>query len=645
MLYSAKRFSSMIYILSVSVMLVVTAGHGFPALARPATLPITIDYPMLRSLAVQNAFTESGESATVLEESGGCRKIVISEPHYSGEPPFIRFEVKVDALLGMEFGDNCLMPMSWKGYLVFLQKPHFAPNSWKLSFKTTSSRIYDSRHRPAVIAGKVWDLIKTRVYGHMDGIIIDLGEPVRELRSFLQSLIIEETQVPAEKMLNSLRPQGIKANADAVRINLLMDVDERIDAGKAPPKEVLSDAELKQLAANWETWDAFLVNTLETLSQNQLSDDDRQILLDTLLETRHAFISGFSGSSLQSDFVRTQFCTAWKQLSPVFRRHLAGTPSPSLLGYLAFFTASDALVTLDRIGWQLGIEISRNGLIRLARLIGRDQAPLNYSPKIDRRLREVLGLGPPLEVPGPNYDGESLDLEPSDSSEHDGRNIADLIKRTGRIFISPALAATSENAGDLNEIRRWLNNRSKADIYLKRIKALLQDAAQQTLEKRASSQRYRNAFIPLLLATGWQESCLRQFVVKKRKLVYLRSYNGSSVGLMQINERVWRGIYDLNQLRWNIGYNARAGCEVLDLYVAKYIHGKSENRRVAEELKEDAFASLVYAMYNGGPSEFKKFLTRRKNNKFYDSDTLFLEKYGWVENGRWENYKMCIGGT
>ena len=78
-------------------------------------------------------------------------------------------------------------------------------------------------------------------------------------------------------------------------------------------------------------------------------------------------------------------------------------------------------------------------------------------------------------------------------------------------------------------------------------------------------------FPKVVLATAWQESCMRQFLIKKKKIVYLRSSNGSSVGVMQINERVWREIYDIDRLRWNIRYNARAGCEILDLYVTKSI--------------------------------------------------------------------------
>ncbi|MFO7874953.1 MAG: hypothetical protein R6U55_00030, partial [Desulfovermiculus sp.] len=62
-----------------------------------------------------------------------------------------------------------------------------------------------------------------------------------------------------------------------------------------------------------------------------------------------------------------QFLRAWKQLSPILRAHLnQSAPVGDPWAYLAYFTASDALATLDQLGPALNIDISRDGLIRLA---------------------------------------------------------------------------------------------------------------------------------------------------------------------------------------------------------------------------------------------------------------------------------------
>ena len=148
-------------------------------------------------------------------------------------------------------------------------------------------------------------------------------------------------------------------------------------------------------------------------------------------------------------------------------------------------------------------------------------------------------------------------------------------------------------------------------------------------------------FKKLIPAMAWQESCFRQFVTKNKKLTYLLSYNQTSVGLMQINERVWRGVYDRSRLRWDIRYNALVGCEIVDLYLRKYAlkHSLWENGADMNLLSR-----VLYAMYNGGPSQYKKFLVRESKGKHYRSDRLFFEKLQWARKGKWERINDCLVG-
>ena len=69
--------------------------------------------------------------------------------------------------------------------------------------------------------------------------------------------------------------------------------------------------------------------------------------------------------------------------------------------------------------------------------------------------------------------------------------------------------------------------------------------------------------------TALIESCWRQYVVRGGKVTYLRSQS-SSVGIMQINQRVWRGFYDIERLRWDTAYNIRAGSQILARYLKDY---------------------------------------------------------------------------
>jgi len=612
------------------------------AVAETVNLPLTIDYPLMRSLAVATAFTDPGESAVVLDENQGCRRITLSAPNYRAEGSHLNFEVKAQARLGTALGNTCLAPVEWEGYVVFEQRPRIETQSWQLYFETLDSTLYDRNHGPARVAGVIWGLIDTYIHAHLSAMKIDLAPPVSELKAFLKSLFPPELKNRAEHMLNTLRLNRIKVEPQALQIEILTNVDvvERPSPGtKAEP---LAGAELAHLIANWEAWDAFVVHAITSLSPHQLSEADRQRLLDTLLTIRYQFISALTTETIQPDMIRQQFVATWKNLTPVFRHHLGGQPSGNLLGYLAFFTASDALVVLDRMGPQLGLEISREGLIRLAHLLARQQpATLAYGTEVDTNLRRILGLDPELSPAEPAFKGEELELEPpgDQSSLESGHP---MLETLSSLLISKAWAKKSKSSDSLAEIRTWLASRQNQDAYLKRIKKVLQSSAGKALGKRKTSKGYAKMFPRMVLATAWQESCMRQFLVKKKKIVYLRSYNGSSVGVMQINERVWRGIYNLHRLRWNIRYNARAGCEILDLYVTKYIEKNLKKLTNGGKIGDDTLAQVLYAMYNGGPQDFKKFLSRKKTGKYYKSDKLFLEKYNWVKTGQWQNIQKCF---
>ena len=615
-------------------------------LAETVSMPLTVDYPLLRTLVVHQAFREPDETATILDEKDGCNRVSLSQPAFREDNALVRFETRVHIRLGKPFGENCLMPIEWEGYLVFHQRPKMDAANWTLFFETVNSAVYDLNRRPAQIAQTVFNIIRTDVYAYLNGIHIDLAPPVSELKSVFGQFFQPIARERSVKMLQSIRPGKAHASAHSVKIDVLMDVETNGKAAGNGQRETLSDEQLEGFLDQWEAWDAFLVHLFGVIAPEPLSPEERQILLDTLLETRYRFITGLTNKNLEKDFVREQFIAAWKKIAPVFRHHLVRRPSASLLNYLAFFTASDALRVLDGIGPALEIEISRNGLVRLVRLLTDQKSegesdPLTYRTGVDVSLRDVLGLGPALPALGPAFGADALDL----SGHHTNRvNTESLARAIGAFFCRPAWATQKQAANALAEIKTWLFSKKDIDTHIDRTESLLMTAARDTLKKRKTDSGDTNFFSLMILSTAWQESCFRQFLVKQKKIVYLRSYNGSSVGLMQINERVWRGIYDPHHLRWDIRYNALAGCEIIDLYVTKYLLKHVKNVKAMQKIKDETRAGIIYAMYNGGPSQLKKFLSRSTKGKLYDSDRLFREKYIWVKNGQLSNVDKCLIG-
>ena len=207
-------------------------------------------------------------------------------------------------------------------------------------------------------------------------------------------------------------------------------------------------------------------------------------------------------------------------------------------------------------------------------------------------------------------------------------------------FLSPAWADKASSSRP-KDIRQWIVPAEGIDEYLGRVREVLTQSVEPFLISERIPEVYRKTFSLMVPAVAWQESCFRQFIEKRGRITYLRSYNGTSVGLMQIHERVWRGIYDLKKLRWNIRYNAAAGCEIITLYMTQYA---LSNWNSSSPMDADILTQAVYAMYNGGPEQYDKYMRRLKSDQLYASDKLFQEKMGWVKNNSWQSINQCLTG-
>ena len=133
--------------------------------AQTVRLPVTIDYNLLDELIVRNAYTETNQSVTLLNVGNGCLYIALSHPRVSESGGLLRFETEITVHAGTPVVDRCLVPVTWKGYLVLFQHPVINGATWKLSFATEGSQLLEVNKRPAKIASVLWDLIKEKVFG------------------------------------------------------------------------------------------------------------------------------------------------------------------------------------------------------------------------------------------------------------------------------------------------------------------------------------------------------------------------------------------------------------------------------------------------------------------------------------------------
>ncbi|MBF0101498.1 MAG: lytic transglycosylase domain-containing protein, partial [Desulfobacterales bacterium] len=650
--------------------------------AETLSLPLTIDYPMLKALVVKSAFKDGNERRILSNKP--CVKLIVSEPQFSMQRQKLVFETHVYIHSGIELLGKCRVPVEWEGVVVLLENP-LINNQWMLRFKSVDSAIYNKDRQKKVIPNVVWDIIKTSVYDFLYGIQIDLAFPREEFRSFFKVLFPEESQAEAEQILRTMRMGTIIAGPDGLKGEILIDVPDGVVEKTEAPK--ISMDKLKEFIGLWETWDTFIVQLFMTLYGKQLTDEDRDTLFEVLLEIRYQFIQGLLENNVKKDFVRDQFIRSWKTISSIFKGHLSTDPKQNLLGYFAFFTSADALEILDKLGPRYGLDITRNGLMHLAALVtDEDKVSLTYRKGVNLNLRAILGLGEPIALNDMTYDVNQTEIEipaDEDSQQQESlpeetipkedesifpdstipidpnnpnepaepmtpiqpesksayfRNLFFLMPFS--LFDQPAFAAEKPTVVKLDDIKQWVYKGKDMMAYLERVKAVIDEKQKSVWEKNKYDDKYRVLFQKVAYAGGWQESCFRQFKQEKGKTIYLRSYNGSSVGLMQINEKVWRGIYAEPHLRWDISYNANAGCEIFFQYLTRYVLKKLKDK---PPVPDSVLASGVYAIYNGGPGDFLKFLNRYKTGKLYMSDKLFADKYKWVEDNDWNKLEICLG--
>ena len=629
--------------LTVAVLLLLTAlMPAGPALGavEEVRLPIRLDYDLLRSLFMHQVYTAPGGRAVALDADQGCTRIELWDPELAPEGRYVRLGTRIRIKAGATLGQTCLQPVSFEGYIEVVQRLYMDERTWALRFETVDSRLYNQDRQRSRVGKVLWNLVKNELHAYLDQVRFDLAPPVDEIQALLPTFFQDKDRLKVARWLESIRPGQVTVDQDAVRAGILMEVETEPTAGTGELERELNEEELNSFVELWESWDSFLIHQILSIADKPLTDEEKQVVFDTVIETRHHFIRVLSTRNPGRDLVRQQFIFAWQNLAPIFRKYLGTDTSPSLISYLAFFTAADALTALDRLGPTLGLEISRNGLIRMARLVSEGQEPplLGYDYEVDPKLRTVMGLGPAPEESGPVILEDSIldDEEPAVSA-----GPGPWWKKAGRWLLRPAFAAQASSA-NLAEIKKWLVTRDNFETYLPQVRELLAQETEKVLAESALDKSYHDLFRLMIQAICWQESCFRHFKESKGRIVYLRSYNNSSVGLMQINERVWRKLFNRNSLRWDIRYNAAAGCRIMDRYLGRYV--LSQTAKQGLELDDDVLVRMCYAMYNGGPSQFAKFLQRHDRAKYYRSDLLFYEKYNWARLDEWEKLRGCLFG-
>jgi soluble lytic murein transglycosylase-like protein len=142
---------------------------------------------------------------------------------------------------------------------------------------------------------------------------------------------------------------------------------------------------------------------------------------------------------------------------------------------------------------------------------------------------------------------------------------------------------------------------------------------------------------PLVRATAWKESCWRQFTGSSKNPKVLRS-SGGAVGMMQINGRAWRKIYDLDRLIEEVDYNVNAGIDILTHYMLDYAIRRGEHEQPGGD---DDLIKATYAAYKGGPGHLARYRREDTPAQLKAIDNTFWDYYTTFKSGKLPDVAKC----
>jgi hypothetical protein len=599
-------------------MLAIAAAGLLPAFAAAerVMVPLSLEQSFLESVLREQAFTGPGDSVRFADDGAGCQYMDLRRPTLRIDNGPIRVRAHAEARLGRKVAGRCLLLASWYGQLEFDQLPSVADDGKTILLRTTGWRAFKPDGTPDAVSTTIGQWLDAYLPSRLKETRISIARPITDLESFLSSMIDTDAAGNARSLLEDVRIDSAVARGGAVKVTLGIDVTP---AAAPPPRQeaALTDRELAELSTRLDDVDSFFTYTIRSAADE--AGSDATALLDVLVELRRDLIGILANRERQtSDPAGALFVEAWEGLIPLLRL-AADADQAESLRYLTFLGAGDALKALNDLGPAAGIEISSDGLRRLARmLIPEDSAdPLDHGEGVDPALRRSFGFGPP--IPRPQQDIESSWLD---------------------WFIPQAVAASGLNPDRVRRLNNWVPRPGDMNEYLPMVREVLSYVTYEQLRANPLAADFHPVYRRLVFAAAWQESCWRQFVARDDKRVPVQSGSGD-VGMMQINPKVWRGFYDLQGLRWDIVYNARAGADILQHHLVNYAIEKEEHRVTGSA---DNLARAAYAAYNGGPRQYDRYRRSSASAQAKKIDALFREKYQAIRQQGEMAVVACYGG-
>lgn len=557
-------------------------GRSIATVPPPATstvrVPLRLEPRHLRPSVDAALGLDDAGSARLRHDD--CASAEISDPTLGTAPPYLTVSLAVTARIATPVLGACVGPGTWEGRLDVTLLPRAGEDGFGVTFEARTAELRRPDGSASLLTPPTRLLADTVILPRLETVRVDFGDALAALDRLAAP---DSPEGPTLVERSHLRDIHVDASGLLASLEVTLMAAGATTHGRERP---LSEAELAQWARLEDELDGFLTVIIRFLAMRSGEREVQLELLAVLLDARHNISRALAEDGSDSrDPVRELFLRSWAQIRPLIESLHAtdALPGDSGVRLTAFIAAADALRAIDALGPEYGIEITRDGLRRLARVLLAGDAPAAFTPlplTPDADLRRLLrGARPGPETGARGRGGASGWLSWLIADARAGDDPAEALR--GRV---PTLAAL--------------------DDYLALVARLLAGQADARLADGSRLPPPQQRVLhPLVKATAWKESCWRQYTGTSDSPRVLESPVGA-LGMMQINARVWRGIYELDRLAEDVAYNVSAGIDILEHYLVDYAlrRGEHEHPGGAENL-----VRATYAAYNGGPGHMSRY--------------------------------------
>ncbi|MCP1675947.1 hypothetical protein J2T57_003102 [Natronocella acetinitrilica] len=591
---------------------------GGPLSAAPVPVPLTLDWPYLERQAAEALGMDADGQVTIRPDPCGRFEGSALElrPADAGR---LAMRIDVAADLATEVMGSCLGPGRWQGRLHVELMPVVDETGLVVLLRPESASLLSADSEDGVLTALTRTLAESLILPRIRAFEADLREPLSAIDELLVSLAPDQrTSVSRQATVLS----AVEVVPEGMRATLAVDPGETQPDTRA--ERPLSDDELEDWRRVEDELDGFLTTVVINLAERTGDTALRQDLAETLLDARWSIARALVEEEPGPDPVRRLFVDSWDRLRPHLRLldSLDLPPEAGGLRLAGFIAGGDAIQALDALGPAYGLEITRDGLRRLARLLLADDAPDRFTPlplEVDPRLRLLF---PEARA--------TWQLE-------------EAVSRASPLdwLIRPAAADSARSPAV--ELRGMVPRLANLDHYLGLVSALMdQEIPRRTGGETRIPPVFRYMMDPMIRATAWKESCWRQYTGPSSAPRVLTSSVGA-LGMMQIHARVWRGVYDLDRLADDVRYNLNAGIDILEYYFVDYALRRGEHRQPGGL---DNLVQATYAAYNGGPSHLGRYRRDDTRASLRAIDREFWHHYQTMRRDRWPDVGSCypVGG-